>query len=520
MKIKTVRLKGNRSINNAVSAAARVHGPDANYSDMSDANLRGINIFLGRNGAGKSTYLDCIRALDNPGLLSELRPDMLGADSFHGTDIFFEDGKYVHFQFENQAPREILLRHFSCQLRQDILGEAYLKTRGRFIPPSELQKAKDFTRTLGMKVLYWRGPDQAICDANFVQALTDFKDELVGLDSIYGSNAAGPIFCNLELFFKTDPAVKQTVAFKELPSGWKAAGGLVGFVASAVKDSVVVIEEPETHLHPRLQRLVAQKLAELQATRQLQLVIATHSPIFMNEENWKSDTTPSVDIAIFNVDGNTVASLNQGGSKSLAEAFSDIGANVSDLLQSNAVIWVEGPSDRIYINYWLEKWSQKSKKRLFRENMHYTYCLYGGSILSHFDASPRPTDLISMLRVNRNSFIVIDRDLDFSKAQNTQNRLKDSSPKYSAIDALPKRYWLTSGYTMESYLPKTYLDDKYLEIVGDRLTVTKKLSKVELAQKYKADTRTTDFKDLFNPLINSPDKEIEQLHAFITAANR
>lgn len=33
----------------------------------------------------------------------------------------------------------------------------------------------------------------------------------------------------------------------------------------------------------------------------------------------------------------------------------DLGYRPSDLLQANAIIWVEGPSDRIYINHWLDQ---------------------------------------------------------------------------------------------------------------------------------------------------------------------
>lgn len=36
------------------------------------------------------------------------------------------------------------------------------------------------------------------------------------------------------------------------------------------------------------------------------------------------------------------------------EIKSRIGVKASDLLQSNCVIWVEGPSDRIYIKKWIE----------------------------------------------------------------------------------------------------------------------------------------------------------------------
>ena len=35
----------------------------------------------------------------------------------------------------------------------------------------------------------------------------------------------------------------------------------------------------------------------------------------------------------------------------VAEISSELGYRASDLVQSNAVIWVEGPSDRIYVRY-------------------------------------------------------------------------------------------------------------------------------------------------------------------------
>ena len=78
MKIKTIRVKGIRVINNVVSKDSEIFGPDASYVDISDANLDDINIFIGCNGAGKSTYLDCVRILKNPELLARLKPDVLG----------------------------------------------------------------------------------------------------------------------------------------------------------------------------------------------------------------------------------------------------------------------------------------------------------------------------------------------------------------------------------------------------------------------------------------------------------
>ena len=39
----------------------------------------------------------------------------------------------------------------------------------------------------------------------------------------------------------------------------------------------------------------------------------------------------------------------------------DLGVKASDLLQANCAIWVEGPSDRIYIKKWLEIFNDGNK---------------------------------------------------------------------------------------------------------------------------------------------------------------
>lgn len=522
MKIKTIRVKGIRAINNVVSKDSEIFGPDASYVDISDANLDDINIFIGCNGAGKSTYLDCVRILKNPELLARLKPDVLGEKSFHGADIVFEDETFVHLEFENEGRREIVFRHFRERIHQEILDEAYLKLSGNFIHEDELKKARKFSEKLNVEVLYWRGPDQAIYDNHFLQALKNLRNDLVGLVDLNGIATAQGVLGSLELTFETVPNDRQTVSIEELPSGWKAAGGLIGWVAQAPRSSVIVIEEPETHLHPRLQRRVAQEFAKLRHNGNMQIIVATHSPIFINSSNWQFDNISEVPLAIFSVDGKSVRSLLKEASNELAIALTDLGSNVSDLLQSNVVIWVEGPSDRIYINYWLKRWSQKSGLKSQQQNIDYIFCMYGGSALSHFDAASQPTktDAISMLRVNRNSFIVVDRDLDFDTVDGVLTKTKAKSPKYDAIDALPDSHWLTGGYTIESYLPTTYMSNGYLELNEKRLVVTDKLSKVDLARKYKKDTQSESFEDIFNPSVSSPISDIERLYRFIEAANK
>ena len=60
----------------------------------------------------------------------------------------------------------------------------------------------------------------------------------------------------------------------------------------------------------------------------------------------------------------------------------DLDVRASDLLQSNGIIWVEGPSDRVYIKRWLEIFD---KDRL-EEGRDYQILYYGGRLLSHYSA--------------------------------------------------------------------------------------------------------------------------------------
>jgi len=62
---------------------------------------------------------------------------------------------------------------------------------------------------------------------------------------------------------------------------------LLGLFALNVKRGIVIIDEPDLHLHPRWQRLLLKLLNDLSRERKIQFFIATHSPQFITTNTIK-----------------------------------------------------------------------------------------------------------------------------------------------------------------------------------------------------------------------------------------
>ncbi|WP_292121091.1 ATP-binding protein [Mesorhizobium sp.] len=201
----------------------------------------------------------------------------------------------------------------------------------------------------------------------------------------------------------------------------------------AVTNSVVCIEEPELHLHPELQR---QFMRFLESEGTNQYFITTHSAHVMD----------ATDAAVFSVE------LKEGstyfrraiGRQSRRSICDDLGYRPSDLLQSNCVMWVEGPSDRLYLNRWINE-----KDSSLVEGIHYSIMFYGGRLLSHLKVEDSEIDeFIHLLPINRFPCMLIDSDKRSSHARmnDTKKRIVREFESMSAF------CWVTKGKEIENYL--------------------------------------------------------------------
>ncbi|AGB44305.1 hypothetical protein Mesau_01857 [Mesorhizobium australicum WSM2073] len=220
------------------------------------------------------------------------------------------------------------------------------------------------------------------------------------------------------------------------------------------------LEEPENNLHPALLRRLLNFLARQREERKFSLIISTHSPIGIDWSTKRSDTQ-IIHIKHDGVSASARVAIGYGNGR---EILDDLDIRASDILQANGVVWVEGPSDRIYINKWI---ALNTGDRL-KEGVHYSVMFYGGKLLSHLHGlAPGEGDkLISLLALNRNAALLIDSDRhrgkpasEGKKARKPRMHLNHTKLRLKQeFEALGGYVWITEGREVENYIPPKVLD--------------------------------------------------------------
>lgn len=248
----------------------------------------------------------------------------------------------------------------------------------------------------------------------------------------------------VNLWLKDDLRMPNRLQGHWLPSGWKAFAWTCAWLRERPRNSVCLIEEPETHLHPTLIRSMMEYLMAIANERAQQLFISTHSAALIN-------IAAKDKLKIFQSYGTHIECKPE-----LSETLDRMGYMASDIIQANCVIWVEGPSDRLYLNHWI-----KGMTPQLLEGIHYSIMFYGGRLLSHLATNDEEeddsiNDLISLTKLNRHSAILLDSDKSSAHKEinNTKKRIIAEFSKSKDNYA-----WITKGREIENYLDMELLED-------------------------------------------------------------
>lgn len=204
-------------------------------------------------------------------------------------------------------------------------------------------------------------------------------------------------------------------------------------------------EELETHLHPALLRRLLKFIEDYAVREKVHVFLTTHASAALD----MFGVSPHAQIIHVTHDGIEAKTTTVAAHFDRLGVLSELGAKPSDLLQANGIIWVEGPSDRILVNRWIELHSNGR----FKEGRDYQCAFYGGALLARLqykDPEEEEAQLVNLLRVNPNVVVICDGDRSGHDAP-----IKDRVSRIrSEIEKVPCAFvWITEGREIENYLP-------------------------------------------------------------------
>jgi putative ATP-dependent endonuclease of OLD family len=319
------------------------------------------------------------------------------------------------------------------------------------------------------------------------------RDLLNDINQIYlGDSKFTQILCqeneddrNWEIYLRED--TKGDIRLSQSGSSLKTVFIITAFLRlqpnvrnnQGTDNLMFAIEEPENNLHPALLRRLLQFLAHQRINKNFSLIITTHSPICID---WAARRDDATILHVRKEDDRTVCQ-NVFDYAGRVNILDDLDARGSDLLQANGIIWVEGPSDAVYLRHWIDLASD----RQLEEGTHYSFAYYGGRILSHFDALPADerNDKIRMLLINRNVAVVMDSDRrpNASNSRKPSMRLNDTKKRViKEVKVCAGLSWVTEGKEIENYVPDTI----WQTLVGTELSIENEFTAIPDLKKIKS----------------------------------
>lgn len=226
------------------------------------------------------------------------------------------------------------------------------------------------------------------------------------------------------------------------------------------ENTIYAFEELENNLHPAIQRRLFNYLRQKAVEYNTTFVVTTHSNVvidlFYDDEQ--------AQVLHVQHDGATSTVQRVDSHANGCSVLEDLDVRASDMLQSNCIVWVEGPSDRMYFNKWIKLWTDGE----LVEGVHYQCLAYGGSCNANvsFEEPDEVAERMAAFRINRNAILLADSD----KREEDDNLKIHTERLRGEITDNGGYSWITYGKEVENYLPpqaiRAFLDDESIKGPG------------------------------------------------------
>lgn len=496
-----------------------------------------FNVIIGRNNSGKSSFLDIIHSLCDPNFRGSVSKDIeitlkYIIDNYKYFDInhyAYGSTGFALSYFGNHFMNKEINVHVN--LNQSIFGRGYVNSYD--IDPESLSdeqcslSIKDDVvidqfnnsvfrcisseRDINSEVFFSEskqigidpngiGTTRYVCsilnnknknDAIIQEDVLNAFNEILGADGHYRNiKVKQDNGDNWEIVLEDDSRNQYSIT--KLGSGLKTILlVLLNLIAipNDYKDKTMVFafEELENNLHPALEKRLYSYIFDYAKKHDYMIFLTTHSPIaidlFSREKSVHFYKTEK------NKNGYQIVPISSFDES--IEVIDELGIKTSDLLQANGIIWVEGPSDRIYIRSWLNM----RYPGIFEEGRDYQFVYYGGRLLAHYTACD-PTkeevdNYINVLAVNSKAFFVMDSD-QTSPTDPLEKRKEHIIQKLEEKNIF---YWVTKGREIENYLDLSKYDIQLGQF--DKLENMPKMSNFDKINFAKQHCKDVDF-DKYN----------------------
>ena len=464
------------------------------FNDIEIDNIKPINIIIGKNNIGKSSVLDIIEGIygsrtisDNTKIIlkkemnEEIIKNIFHKGSYGGTigGEHYEFGKKyigqdISFVRKSNSSNEIPddFEKYNAHLPINQIDYWTGAARGIKIEP------KVTKRILAERNIFPENNDDSMSvDSNgngITRIITNYlnrskydenlvKNELLQkLNLIMGDDASFTEIVTQqiesnegtkwEIYLREEG--KGRIPLSESGSGLKTILMVLVYTIlipnvehKKISQYIFLFEELENNLHPSLQRRLLKYIENLTSEDAL-FFLTTHSNVTLDAYQ----NSELVNILHLQKDNDNVNLINITNKIQKNSILNDLGIKASDLLQSNGIIWVEGPSDRVYINSWIRIHNNTD----FIEGKDYQCVFYGGRLLSNLSLDDE-NELVNLMSVNRNAIIVLDSDKKRNNAplNKTKKRIIEEAEKNGIL------VWVTKGREIENYIPEKIIKEKY-----------------------------------------------------------